>query len=121
MKRSNQRGEGKLGLIVAAALVGAAIFAGIKYIPVRVTAYQFRDEMRQACRHGAAYQKSEKYVADQIMELADDLQIPLDKSGLVVKKTRSVIRVEASYDQPIDFAVTTYMYKFRAKEEAPLF
>ena len=121
MNRRNQRGEGKLGMLVALAILGTAIFAGVKYVPVRVAAYEFRDEIRQACRHGAAYNKSAKFVENSIHEIADELDIPLKKTDLKVRRTRSAIVVEVQYEQPIDFAVTTYMYKFNSKDEAPLF
>lgn len=121
MNTRNQRGEGRLGMLFALAILGTAIFAGVKYVPVRVTAYEFHDEIRQAARYGAAYNKTAKFVENSIHEIADDLDIPLTKTSLHVRRTRSAIVVEVNYEQPIDFAVTTYVYKFDTKEEAPLF
>ena len=52
-RRAAQRGEGKVGLIIALFVVGIAVFLGLKIIPVRINAYEFRDVIREECRYGA--------------------------------------------------------------------
>ena len=39
----SQRGSGRVGFIVALAIFLAAVFAGVKIIPVRINAYQLDD------------------------------------------------------------------------------
>jgi hypothetical protein len=119
-RRASQRGEGKIGLLVALIIVGIAIFLGVKIIPVRVSAYEFRDVLRQEARYGAV-RNDDKSVAKRIMDQARELDVPLKTSNLSVSRTRSEMVITASYDDPIDLKVTTYVYKFRAEERAPLF
>lgn len=118
--RRRERGEGRVGLIVAVALVAAAIFAASKYLPVRIAAYEFKDYIEQECRNGA-WRKDADEVRQRILEKAQDMELPLEKKGLEVKKTRSEMIVRARYAYPIDFKVTTYEYRFDHEYRAPLF
>ena len=47
MKLGNQRGNGRLGFVLSMAVVGLVVFLGFKIIPVRITAYNFRDVIRE--------------------------------------------------------------------------
>lgn len=115
-----QRGEGRLGLLIALAVVGAAAFALVKYVPVRVTAYEFRDFMEQECRT-AAVRPNDTKIVERILNKAEELEIPLDKKNLMVKRTQSEMVISARYEQPIDFKVKQYVYVFDHKYKAPLF
>jgi hypothetical protein len=101
-------------------VVMAVIFVGIKVIPVRITAYNFRDKLRQEARWGAV-RKNDATVANRILDHAAELEIPLDKKRLNVQRTKSKIIITVDYEQAIDLALTTYTFKFHAKEQAPLF
>jgi len=115
-----QRGEGRIGFLIALIVIGAAIFVGMKVIPVRITAYEFRDALREEARYAAVRDDDAKVVA-RILQKAEDLEIPLHKKNLQVKRTTGEMIIRAEYEQPIDLKVTTYVYKFRAEERAPLF
>lgn len=120
MKLGNQRGEGRAGFLIALLIVGVAAFVGIKVIPVRINAYNFRDVLREEARMGAV-RNSDAVVKERIMDRALDLEIPILPEDLSVTRTKAKMIISAKYEQPIDLKLTTYMYKFNAKEEAPLF
>ena len=121
MKRRNgERGEGRVGLAIAVVIVGVSAFLGLKIVPVRVTAYEFKDVLREEARYGAV-RDSDKEVHKRIMNLAAEMELPLLAKHLTVKRSVSDIVVEASYEVPIDLKVTTYVFKFHHKEKAPLF
>lgn len=117
---SNQRGNGRIGFAIALALTAAAIFAAVKVIPVRISAYEFRDALREEARY-AAVRDDDATAAKRLMDLAHELHIPLDKKNLNVRRTRAEVVIKASYEHPVDLKVTTYVYKFAAEERAPLF
>ncbi len=121
MKRRNgQKGEGRVGFAIAVVIVGVAAFLGLKIIPVRITAYEFRDVMREEARYGAV-RDTDKEVHKRIMARAADMEIPLLAKHLRVVRSTHEIRITAKYEQPIDLKITTYMFKFDHKEKAPLF
>ena len=117
---NRESGEGRVGLIIAVLLVGIVAFMGIKIIPVRVTAYEFKDVIREECRYGAV-RNNDATVAKRILDQASEMEIPLQKKNLLVKRTRSEMVITAKYEQSIDLAFTTYVYRFDHKERAPLF
>jgi len=118
--RSSERGEGRVGLLITLIVVAVAIFLGVKYVPVRIAAYEFRDILREEARYGAV-RYDDTTVAKRILEKAKELEVPLKNKDLKVKRTNSQMIITASYEQPIDFKVTTYVYRFHATEKAPLF
>ena len=121
MKRRNgQRGEGRIGLAIAVVIVGVSAFLGLKIIPVRISAYEFRDILREEARYGAV-RTSDKEVHKRIMDQAGAMEIPLLTKNLIVKRTMSEMIITAKYEHPIDLKVTTYVFKFEHKEKAPIF
>ncbi|HKQ59650.1 MAG TPA: hypothetical protein VJS92_00110 [Candidatus Polarisedimenticolaceae bacterium] len=120
MRMHAQRGEGRLGFLFAVAVVGVAVFLGLKIIPVRVAAYEFRDKLRDECRM-ASLTKNNSEIIDRIMNKARELEIPLDKKNLQITRSQTEMMIVCSYEQPIDLKFTRYVYRFNAKEKAPLF
>lgn len=106
--------------MIALIVVGITIFLGVKIIPVRIAAYEFRDVLREECRYGAV-RSDDAAVAKRIMQKAAELEIPMSRKQLKVRRTTGEMIITANYEQPIDLKVTTYVYKFDAKEKAPLF
>ena len=115
-----ERGEGRIGLIVALALLGAGIFLGVKIIPVRVNAYEFRDFVQEECRF-AATRNNDADIYRRIVDKAKSLDIPLEKKNLKLERTTREMIITAKYEQTIDLKVTKYVFKFDQKERAPLF
>ena len=121
MKRRNgQKGEGRVGLAIAIVIVGTTAFLGLKIIPVRVAAYEFKDVIREEARYGAV-RDSDKEVHKRIMTRASEMGIPLSKKNLKVTRATRDITITATYEQPIDLKVTTYVFRFNHREKAPLF
>lgn len=120
MAGNDERGEGRIGLLVMLALVGAAIFVAVRVIPVRVAAYEFRDFVTQECR-SAAVRPEDAAVAKRILDKAKELDIPLEKKNLRIQRTQSEVLISASFVQPIDLKLGTYRFEFDVKERAPLF
>jgi hypothetical protein len=116
----NEKGEGRVGLMITLIIVGVAIFLGVKVIPVRIAAYEFRDVLREEARYGAV-RNSDEVVTKRILQKAAELEIPLKKKNLKVRRTPAQMVISATYEQPIDLKVTTYVYKFEETEKAPLF
>lgn len=120
MKRHGERGEGRIGLVIAIAVVAVGIFLGVKIIPVRVAAYEFRDFVETECRY-AAVRKGDTEVRKRILRKAEELEIPLNPKKLKLERRGGEMIITASYEQPIDLSVTTYVFRFAIDERAPLF
>lgn len=118
--RRAERGEGRIGTLIALMLLGAAIFVGVKIIPVRINAYEFKDFMREECRYGASRTKDEEIVK-RVFQKAQELRLPLDKKNLKLERTAGEMIMSARFEVPIDLKVTQYVFRFDETERAPLF
>ena len=120
MIQRSERGEGRIGLIVALALLGAGIFLGVKIIPVRVNAYEFRDFIQEECRF-AATRHNDAEIYKRIVDKAKSLDIPLEKKNLRLERSGREMVITAKFEQTIDLKFTKYVFKFDQTERAPLF
>jgi hypothetical protein len=118
--RQRERGDGRVGFMLSLALLGAGIFLGVKFIPVRVNAYEFRDFIQEECRF-AATRANDKEIYTRIFDKAMELRLPLQKKNLRMERTAHEMIISAKYEQTIDLKVTKYVYKFDHEERAPLF
>ena len=109
-----------MGFLISLALLGSGIFLGVKIIPVRVNAYEFRDFIQEECRF-AATRADDKEIWTRIYEKAQELRLPLEKKNLRMERTAHEMVISAKYEQTIDLKVTKYVYKFDHEEHAPLF
>ena len=115
----SERGEGRVGLLVALILVGLVVFAAVKFIPVYIAAYDMRDMVRgEASR---ATLKTDDQVLKALLDKAAELDLPITKKNIQMSRTQSKFRIKMQFEMPIDLAVTTYIYKYDQVEETPLF
>lgn len=118
--RPTERGDGRIGFMIALALLGAGIFVGVKIIPVRVNAYEFRDFIQEECRFAATRNKDAE-IFKRVFDKAQDLRLPVTKKDILLKRTTHEMIISAKYQQTIDLKVTKYVFKFDHEERAPLF
>ena len=106
--------------MIALALLGAGIFVGVKIIPVRVNAYEFRDFIQEECRFAATREKDAE-IFKRVFDKAQDLKLPITKKDIRLERTTHEMIISAKYEQTIDLKFTKYVYKFDHEERAPLF
>ncbi len=118
--RNGERGSGRVGFVVTLAVFLLGIFAAIKIVPSRIDGYQFQEVLREEARNVAVHRNDEQ-VAARIMDKAKSMDIPLERSNLKISRSQAEVVITATYQKPIDLKVTTYTYKFKGKQAAPLF
>ena len=118
--RTAERGDGRIGFLIALALLGGGIFVGVKIIPVRVNAYEFRDFIQEECRFAATRSHDEE-IFKRVFDKAQDLKLPITKKDIRLERTTHEMIISAKYVQTIDLKVTKYVFKFDHEERAPLF
>lgn len=120
MRRPNgSRGEGKLGFLIAIIVVAAAIFAGSKFVPVYVAAYDLKDTLRREVQ--GASMKNDKQIVATILEKAQELKLPIGPKNVEVKRTNAKFTLRVHFTKDLDLALFTYTYRFDEKQTAPLF
>ena len=118
--RQHERGEGRASFIVTLAVMIVGIFVAIKVIPVRIDAYEFREVLRDEARQAVVI-KDDRELARRILEAAHEMELPLERENLSIKRSSREIVIKATYEKPIDLTLTTYTYRFDGESRSPLF
>ncbi len=83
-------------------LLGNAVYrVGSEYL----TYIKFRDDVRDAAMFRA---HNDAELSREIMELASDYDLPLAESAIALNRQDHRVRVEGSYDKPIEVAPTFF-------------
>jgi hypothetical protein len=119
-KRGFERGEGRLGLIVALLVVGVVAYAAYVIIPVKVMTYEFQDELEQEARF-AALNKKDDIVHQRLLKKAKQLGIRLDPDELTISREGGSMLITARYAVPLDFSVYQTEWTYEQRGTAPIF
>jgi hypothetical protein len=115
-----QRGEGRISFIITLAVFLSGVFVAVKVVPVKISGYQFREALRDEARRAVTHRQDERIV-DNLMDTAAALEIPIERGGISILRTKKEVIITAKYEQAVDLKVTKYTYRFDAKQKAPLF
>ena len=119
--RRGVRGEIKIGCIVWLAIAAFAGYVIYKIVPVKVQTSAFQDFIMDESGFGSI--KSVAQIEQEVLAKARELQIPVRKENLTIKRTREYILIEAHYEITVDFFNGTYKYvwKFDPVAQRPIF
>ena len=115
----NQRGNGRLGLIIWLAVIGAAIFGAVQIIPAKITVYEFHDYVdRQAQFAASASGKfDEKKIRNNVLQKAAELGLPLNKKQVKVRRTKGRMTIDLQHTVEVDLKVYTWVWEYDRKFE----
>ena len=123
----DQSGRNSLRGIFALVLVVSMVYFGMKFIPVRASAYQFddaiRDEIIFVGGRLLGRRTPDETIMKTLLEHAAMLRLPIKREDIVITRTgNKYIVIEANYTIRIDF-VGGYFYDwtFRQRHEGPIF
>lgn len=89
-------------LVIAGLIVHGVFRAGTSYM----TYYTFRDELRQIAQFSAG--RSERELHARAMEIANEMNVPVDAARLAVRKDRDHTFINASYETGIELLPRYY-------------
>ncbi len=108
-----QRGSGRLGVLIWLVMMGAAVFTGVRAIPVRVAVYQFHDYVDEQVKFAAAASRVDpRKLTRRILEKAHELGLPLDKKQVEVKVKRNEVKVHVRHQVTVDLEAWKWTWKF---------
>jgi hypothetical protein len=110
---SRERGSGRIGVVVWIALMGAAVFAAVQMIPMKVAIYEFHDHVETQTRFMATSSRfSEAKLREAILDKAEELSLPVNPKQLSIKRTGKHIQVRLQHEVDVDLAVYTWVWKY---------
>jgi len=117
---NGQRGEGNLGCILWAVVFAVVAYVAWTMVPIKIASAQLSDFMEDQARF--AEHRSTEQIQKSILAKARELDLPLDKKGLKVKKTGDYIVMDAEYTVPVEFAGGyVYEWHFEHHINLPIF
>jgi hypothetical protein len=120
---NRERGEGRIGLIIALLLVAAFIYVGIKVIPLKVSLFTLSDKIEQKLQRSSwrSYEQARAETLNFVKEEAEATGYPTDKLKISMPNPaggQMIILVD--WQIPVDLAVTEYVWNFHLEKRAPM-
>ena len=108
----------KLGCLVTALLLVAALYVGFNLGEPYWRYYQYSDAMRQTARFGS--QLSDPEIAVRLRYKADSLGLPPDAGRVSIIRTPRRITLSTQYFEVVELPFYRRVLTFRPRVEAPL-
>ena len=118
--RRSMAGTGRVGCVIWLALLAIGVFVASKIVPVKMKTSEFYDAMTEQAQFGSI--KGDASIQAELYRKAQELQLPLKKEDIVVRRDMGYVYVEVHYKLPIDFPIYgTYIWNEDDKVSRPLF
>lgn len=113
-------GSGRVGCFIWLALLAITVFVATKVVPVKMKTSEFYDAMQEQAQFGSI--KGDAAIQAELYRKAQELQIPLKKDEIVVRRDMGYVYVEVHYQLPVEFPIYgTYVWREDRKVSRPLF
>jgi hypothetical protein len=88
-------------------------------IPVKIRSSQLEDFMVELAKFST--REPEERLQRRILEKAEELQLPVVKDDVTVRKVSGRVRMRATYEIPLQFPFYTYVWHFDHNVDRPIF
>ena len=119
--RRRERGDVPVGCLVGLVVLGLAALVAIKAAPVMINIGEFDSEISVLADRANRIDYNDKRIMRDILDKADELDLPVTKKDVKIERSRSRIKVTVVYQKEIDFGFYTYVWNKRHYEDRPLF
>jgi len=119
--RSEQRGESKLGCIVALVIFAAAILVAVKTVPVMINVGEFQSEITAQAERAGLPRHTDKYIRSRLLMKAEELRLPVLPEQIKIKRRKTDINIHVEYDLVLDYGFYTYHWHKVHEVERPVF
>jgi hypothetical protein len=92
--------------LIKLTIAGLMVFALVRTVPVFWSYLQFRDAVGELARYSA--KRTEADVADRVMHLAEQFDVPLDRDDLTVRRENTTTYVDAEYRTEFELLPATF-------------
>ncbi len=106
-----ERGSARLKFLLVLALIGAALFVGVQYVPVAYNARVFESFMQDTVNTAAATDKNSAWVEQQLRRGFEDYGVP-DDAAVSVGVNNTRLEAAVQYSHTLSLVFTEYDYDF---------
>jgi hypothetical protein len=111
MRRSSERGSGRVQFLIVMTVIVATAYVGYLYVPIAFRAHAYKDLMQHYSDVAATQGYQPSWVGEQLLKTSPEYEVPPDAIITPVKRGDR-IEVRVQYVKPIEFPGYTYNYEF---------
>ena len=119
MRRERQYGGASIGAVVWILLFVGLVLVSKEMIPVKIRTSQLEDFMFELAKFST--REPDEKLQKRILEMAEELQLPVVKDDISVRKSNGRVRMRAQYEIPIELPFYTYVWHFDHNVDRPIF
>ncbi|MCU0254225.1 MAG: hypothetical protein MUE47_06760 [Acidobacteria bacterium] len=109
----NERGEGRLGVVVWLLFMAAGIFVAVRTIPTRMAVLELHDFAdAQVQRAGSMSRVKPEELINSVLKKAQELEIPLEKDDLDFDLRPNDVRMTMRHRVVINLEVYEWVWDF---------
>lgn len=117
----DQRGDVPIGCLVGMVVLLVVVLIAIKVSPVMIAAGEFEREAAVLADRANRRDYTDKRILRDLLAKAEELDLPVVKNDIKIKRTAKRIKIRVSYDYAIEFPFYTYVWHREVSEDRPLF
>ena len=118
-RRREQRGEGRIGAIIALLVVVALIYFLIKLVPMYLRKAELSEEIERATREYAITNTGEEVLYATIIKEAEMRGITLEEEDIELKDSKSETEVSVDYTEVIPMIWGDWSQDFTITKDVP--
>ncbi len=119
--RRGEAGEGRSGTLFALIVLGVAIYLGVKFVPVLINVYSFRDAIDEQARFAGMPHHDDDLIKKTLLAKARELDLPIGAKEIQIERGGNQIRIRVIYTVPVETPVHTFNMKFDENLSVPIF
>ncbi len=116
-----QRGDVPVGCLVGGAVALIVILVAIKVAPIMIHVGELDKQIGVYADRANRREYNDKRIERAILTKAEQLDLPVTKKDISIKRTSNRIKITVVYDIPIEFPGYTYVWHKEHFHERPLF
>jgi hypothetical protein len=109
----NSEGKGTFGCLFSLLVLAAAVFAGIKLVPLYYSASSFESDVKTEVSRAGANFFSDETVLKDVVQLAQKNEIRITPDHIKVERLAGQVRVVITWSELVDFVFFQYTVPFR--------
>lgn len=111
MRKSSERGSGRLQFLIVMTVIVAVAYAGYLYVPVSFRAHTYKDLMQHYANVAATQGYAPSWAGEQLLKSSAEYDVPQNAVITPIRRDERV-EVRVQYVKPIEFPGYTYNYEF---------
>ena len=116
-----QRGDVPIGCLVGGLVALIVALVAIKVTPIMLRVGELDKEIGVLSDRANRRVYTDKRIEKDILDKAEELDLPVTKKNVTIKRSSNRIKVTVAYDLSIEFPGYTYVWHKEHYHERPLF